>query len=170
MTEKASNPYPFVKSYEGDKILYDFETERKVRYVAYFSDYGYMFGNHDLDCNFFSFDLIVVGSLRPPKGTPPDPRIADTVRTIFIEIFQEIDNVVIAVYDSSDQSELARRRKFDQWFMGGGLDYVEKVDFEIPGEYYTLLSSVFLHTDLPNKEAVLNRYTLILEGGNIPLE
>ena len=170
MTEKASNPYPFVKSYEGDRILYDFETERKVRYVAYFSDYGYMFGTHHLDCHFLSFDITVVGSLRPPKGTPPDPRIADTVRTIFTEIFQEIDNVVIAVYDSSDQSELARRRKFDQWFTKGKLDYIEKIDFEVPSEYYTLISSVFLHTDIPNKEEILDHYALVLEGGNIPLD
>lgn len=170
MTEKVSNPYPFVKSHEGDRILYDFETERKVRYVAYFSDYGYMFGSHDLNCNFLSFDLSVVGSLRPPKGTPIDPRIADTVRIIFTEIFNEVENVVIAVYDSSDQSESARRRKFDQWFTDGSLDYVEKIDFEVPGEDYTLLSSVFLHVDLPNKEVVLDRYALVLEGGNIPLD
>lgn len=116
MTEKASNPYPFVKTSEGDKILYDFVTEREVRYVAYFSDYEYMFGTHDLGCNFLSFDLTVVGSLRPPRGTPPDPRIADTVRLIFEQTFEQIQNVVIAVYDSTDQGELARRRKFDQWF------------------------------------------------------
>lgn len=170
MTQKAFDPYPFVKSYEGDRILYDFMTDRKVRYVAYFSDYGYMFGTHDLGCNFLSFDLTVVGSLRPPKGTPSDPRIADTVRLIFEETFEEVENVVIAVYDSTDQGELARRRKFDQWFTQGASNHIEKVDFEVPGDDYDLISSVFLHIQLPNKEAVLDRYALVLAGGNIPLD
>lgn len=170
MTQNDSNPYPFVKNYEGSRIFYDFETERKVRYRAYFSDYGYMFGTHDLGCTILSFDLVVVGSLRPPRGTPSDSRLADTVRTVFLEIFEEVDNVVIAVYDSSDQGELARRRKFDRWFTQGGIDYIEKVDFEMPSDDYALVSSIFLHTSLPNKEAVLDRYTLVLEGGNIPLD
>jgi hypothetical protein len=170
MTPKASNPYPFVKSYEGDRIFYEFETERKVRYIAYFADYGYMFGTHDLGCNIRSFDLVVVGSLRPPKGTPSDPRIADTVRLIFDEIFEEIENVIVAVYDSTDQAELARRRKFDRWFTESAQNHIEKIDFEVPGEDYLLVSSVFLHISLPNKEAVLDRYALVLEGGNIPLD
>lgn len=170
MIEKPSNPYPYVKSDEGDRIFYDFETDHAVRYRAYFSDYDYMFGTHELDCRILSFDLMVVGALRPPRATPTDSRIADTVRLIFTEIFETLENVIIAVYDSTDQGESARRRKFDSWFRAGDLDYIEKVDFEIPTEDYLLISSVFLHTAIPNKEAILDRYTLILEGGNIPLD
>lgn len=170
MTQNDFNPYPFVKIHEEGRTFYDFETDHEVRYRAYFSDYNYMFGTHDLGCNILSFDLVVVGALRPPRGTPTDDRLADTVRTVFIKIFEEVENVVIAVYDSSDQGELARRRKFGQWFNESDTDYIEKVDFEMPGDDYALVSSIFLHTALLNKEAVLDRYTLVLEGGNIPLD
>jgi hypothetical protein len=129
-----------------------------------------MFGTPALNCSFYSFDLVVVGAISPPKFTKADARIADTVVACFAEIFKEVDNVVIAVYDSSDRAESARQRKFNAWFTNAGIDYVEKVDFELTDEHYSLLSSVFLHIDLPDKEAILNRYQLVLEGGNIPLD
>jgi hypothetical protein len=170
MTNQAFNPYPFVKTNEGDKIFYEFETDREVRYRAYFSAHDYMFGTHDLGCQFFSFDLLVVGSLRPPRGTPSDPRIAQTVQVFFGDIFARVDNVVIAVYDSSDQLQFARQRKFNSWFDGADTAYIERVDYEISTEDYTLLSSLFVRVDLPTKEAVLDLYGLVLEGGNIPLD
>lgn len=170
MAKRASNPYPCLKALESGRIAYEFITDQKVRYRAYFSDYGYMFGSDTLDCQFYSFDLVVLGGVRPPKFTAVDLRIADTVRDCFEAIFQFLENVVIAVYDSSDKSELARRRKFDGWFKDADFDQIEKIDFDVEGEDYNLLSSVFIYRSLPNREAVLERYQLIMEGGNIPLD
>lgn len=170
MANRTPNPYPCHKSYESDRISYEFHTDQQIRYRAYFSDYGYMFGTHTLDCQFYSFDLVVVGEIRPPKFTAVDHRIADTVRGCFAEIFQSLANVVIAVYDSSDQAEAARKRKFNTWFNDADLSHIEKVDFEVDGEDYSLLTSVFIYIDLPCKEEVLDRYQQILEGGNIPLD
>ncbi len=171
MTRKAPNPYRCHKDYETDRIFYEFQTDQNIRYRAYFSDYGYMFGTHTLNCRFYSFDLVVIGALRPPRFTPVDNRIADTVRGCFAEIFQSLDNVIIAAYDSTDKGEFARQRKFNAWFneADDAFNHIEKVDFNVATEDYTLLTSVFLYTDLPEKEEVLATYQLILEGGNIPL-
>ncbi|MEZ0610854.1 DUF6169 family protein [Fibrella sp. WM1] len=170
MASRTPNPYPCTKEEEAGRISYAFVTDQHVHYRAYFSDYSYMFGSHTFLCQFYSFDLVVVGELRPPKFTQVDQRIADTVVNCFSAIFQAIDNVVITVYDSSDQAELARKRKFTKWFNDADVADIEKVDFEVADESYTLLSSVFLHTSLPDKDAILDRYQLILEGGNIPLD
>lgn len=170
MPNRTPNPYPCFKEDEPGRIAYEFVTDQQIHYRAYFSDYSYMFGSHTFFCQFYSFDLVMIGGLRPPKFTQVDRRIADTVINCFIEIFQTIDNVVITVYDSSDHAELARKRKFNQWFNEAEILDIEKVDFEVADETYTLLSSVFLHTSLPDKAAILDRYQLILEGGNIPLD
>ncbi len=84
-----------------------------------------MFGTHDLGCQLYMFDLIVIGSLLPPPGTPIDPRIGDTVSYFFRRVFERIDNVVIAVYDSSDQHERQRARRFSSWANKARIDYVE---------------------------------------------
>lgn len=170
MTKKEVVPYHCRRESESKRIVYEFETDQKVRYMAYFSDYSYMFGAYSFGCEFYSFDLIVLDGVRPPKFTVTDPRIAETVRHCFVDIFQSLTNVVIAVYDSSDKNEQARRRKFNRWFNEATIDSIEKVDFEVDAEDYVLLSSVFLSSTLLHKEAVLDRYQQILENGNIPLD
>lgn len=169
MIRRAQNPYVCRKEYEENRFFYEFETDQKVRYRAYFSDYSYMFGTHELECNLYSFDLDVVGSNRPPKYTAVDYRIADTVCWCFIEVFQSISNVIVAVYDSTDKGEYARKRKFESWFNGAGINYIERVDFEL-NEDYNLLSAIYIHVDLMIKEEVINRYQMVLENGNIPLD
>lgn len=166
------NPYPFVvlEEAEASRIAYQFTTDHQVTYQAVFSDYDYMFGTHDLGCQLYTFDLIVIGSLLPPPGTPVDSRIGDTVSYFFRRIFERIDNVVIAVYDSSDQHERQRARRFASWANKARIDYVERVDFDVDLEDYPLLATLFHHVDLPNRDAVLERYELVLAGGNIPLD
>nr|WP_293833414.1 DUF6169 family protein [uncultured Arsenicibacter sp.] len=170
MIKSLPKPYPFHKQEEAGRIIYAFETDHHVHYRAYFSDYSYMFGSSVFSCRFLSFDLVLVGEIAPPKNTPTDYRIRDTIIACFKEIFQIFDNVVIAVYDSADKKERMRQRKFHAWFISAGIEYIEKIDFELEGEDYTLVSSVFLHTDLFEKEAVLELYQQVLEGGNMPLE
>ncbi|MFC3854648.1 DUF6169 family protein [Chitinophaga sp. GCM10012297] len=47
----------------------------------------------------------------------PDPRVADTIVKVFVDFIMKHEwRAVTYICDSSDSKELARKRKFDQWF------------------------------------------------------
>lgn len=170
MPSSSYDPYPFIELEPGGNIAYQFTTDHGVTYQAIFSNYDFMFGTHDLGCRLYAFDLNVVGALRPPKRTPTDHRIGDTVRYFFLRMFEQVDNVVIAVYDSSDQHERQRARKFDSWANKADFSLVARVDYDVEMEHYSLITSLFHHVDLPNVAAVLDRYEQVLANDNLPLD
>ncbi len=49
---------------------------------------------------------------------PADPLIAPTIRAIFCDFFRSNEQVIVFIGDSSDGRQLARMRKFTDWFYG----------------------------------------------------
>ena len=150
---------PALKSQDFD---FYFTTTANVTYVLNFTDEGLRFGAGHFDCRHYTVDLLVSGAYNPPDKTPPDPRIADTVRAILVRFFEISKNVLITVCDHSDSREAARFRHFRRWFNDSRIDYVERHEFVVNDEDgYSLLSAVYLHINLPHKAKILNRYRQI---------
>ena len=135
--------------------------------MAHFSNYGYLFGAAQLDCQFYSFDLFPVGMYKPPKGMPEDLRIAATVQHLFTGWFVQIRNIIIVVYEDSDILQQARRRKFESWFASSDTDYIEKHDFEFADEEGTRLSSLFVHSDFERKQQAIDNFVYAIVNGHV---
>lgn len=146
-----------------------FATDWGVRYVAHFFNYGYLFGSDQLGCHFYSFDLFPVGMYRPPKGTPEDLRIAATVQHLFTNWFEQINNIIIAVYEESDGLQQARRRKFENWFEESGVDYIEKHDFDFADEEGARLASLFIRTDFESKQRAIDNFVYAIVNGHVAI-
>lgn len=108
--------YPFFSRIDERNIIY-FETDYEITYRIRFELSDYLFPTLPLKIgSVFEFVLSVAES----TGTnyiPPDSRIAPTVVAAIADFLKADTNRVITyICDSSDKRELARKRKFDQWF------------------------------------------------------
>ncbi|MCK8495270.1 hypothetical protein M0L20_25600 [Spirosoma sp. RP8] len=73
--------------------------------MAHFFNYGYLFVADQLGCQFYSFDLFPIGMYKPPKGIPEDHWLTATVQYLFAQRFEQLSNIIIAVYEDSDGSQ-----------------------------------------------------------------
>lgn len=162
-------PYSCERQNTSTGTNFFFDTDWGVRYVAHFFNYGYLFGSVQLGCQFYSFDLFPIGMYKPPKGTPEDLRIAATIQHLFAGWFEQISNVVIAVYEDSDGYQRARRRKFESWFESSGVDYIEKHDFDFAEEDGTRLASLFIHTDFDRKQQAIDNFVYAIVNGHVSI-
>ncbi|QDK78788.1 hypothetical protein EXU85_09290 [Spirosoma sp. KCTC 42546] len=163
------NPYSCTREDTPTGTDFFFTTDWEVRYVAHFSSYGYLFGADQIGCQFYSFDLFPVGMYKPPKGTPEDLRIAATVQYLFATWFEQMSNIIIAVYEDSDRLQHARRKKFESWFEDSGVDYIEKHDFEFTEEEGTRLASLFIHMDFVAKEQAITNFISAIVNGHVSI-
>jgi hypothetical protein len=113
---KASEePYKF--DFEGGSLnSYIFSTENDVRYEIKFVPSTDFFPSYaELDMEIFEMVISVLD--KPMSGRlPADSQTAPTIFAIFWEFFQPHRHALIFICDSSDGRELARHRKFGQWF------------------------------------------------------
>lgn len=159
------NPYKYKKEANPQGALLFFETDYGVKYVAQFYSYGYLFGSQQLGCQFYSFDLVPIGAHKPPKGTPTDLRISDTVRAMFIDWLDQKTNIIVAIYEDCDSSQAARRKKFGKWFEDSGIEYIEKHDIDFKDR----LTSLFIHVDFGNKDAAMENFIYAVENEHVIL-
>lgn len=157
------NPYPYEKKIPGSQVIdFYFTTSAGVTYILNFTDEGLRLGAGHFDCKHYTVDLLVSGAYYPPDNTPPDPRVADTIRVILTPFFETTKNVLITVCDNSDSREEARFRLFKRWFNETRIDHVERHEYVVNEEGgYSLLSAVYVHVDLFGKDKILNRYMQI---------
>lgn len=100
---------------ENDEYSYEFLTDKGIRYKIYFLDYSYMFSEYQSFLSpVYTFNIDVMKG--DPDSATGDDRIGLTVLKVFNDFFAKIENVAIYVCDSSDERQLARKRKFDVWF------------------------------------------------------
>ncbi|MBX9784225.1 MAG: hypothetical protein K2X48_13125 [Chitinophagaceae bacterium] len=139
------NPYPLQ---ETDELSYQFVTDGGVTYHIYFLDYSYMFADYPmLANNVFSFNIDVVsGSVDTALS---DERIGITVVEVFKTFFKERENVAVYVCDSSDERQLARKRKFDFWFWKYNDGSIIKEDGVAIVEDVEILNSLLVHRSNP---------------------
>lgn len=108
----STNPYSLKRN---DDHVFEFTTERGVRYKTYFLDYSMVFEKYpDLICPIYSFGVEVLEG--NPACSPPDPKVGATIAEVVRLFLTETENIIVYVCDNLDNRQHARKRKFDNWF------------------------------------------------------
>ena len=99
-------PYEVLKK---DELNYEFVNRDGIKYHLFFMP---VFDLYPDLVNTYSFSI-------EREGTNPHPldrRIAATVVDVLRRFFQNVDNAMIMVCDSTDGKQHKRRNLFDRWF------------------------------------------------------
>ncbi len=106
------SPYPLQ---ENNEYSYEFVTDQGIRYLIFFLDYSIIFSDYPhIASNVYMFNIDVLDG-NPDDGIG-DEKIGLTVLQVFNDFFKKVRNVAVYICDSSDDRQLARKRKFDLWF------------------------------------------------------
>ena len=104
------NQYP-------NNLSYVFNTDFNVSYFVEFKPSSYIFNNFEKDYFEFVYEFVISVLEKPDSKIPVDPRISDTVASIFYDFFEKNHNhVAIFICDSADRKQEIRMKKFQQWF------------------------------------------------------
>lgn len=96
--------------------IYSFSTDKGVVYDILFKPSFYIFGD-EAAFSKHVYEFIIAVAFLPEYQIGPDPKIPVTIAAIFKHFFIHSDkNICIYICDSSDGKQLARQRKFAQWF------------------------------------------------------
>ncbi len=114
----------------GQNNSYYFETKDGIIYEIVFKFTPYLFEVKNTEITENTFEFSILQSFNPNlKNSSNDKKIGATVVAIFMDFYLR-KNKIISIYicDSSDGKELARKRKFDQWFLEYNNGIFIKVD------------------------------------------
>lgn len=114
----------------GQNNSYFFETKGEVIYEIIFKPTPYLFELENIEKIENTFEFSILLKYNPSSKLPSnDKKIGATVVAIFMEFYSRRNNAIsVYICESSDGKELARKRKFDQWFQEYNDDTFIKVD------------------------------------------
>ena len=145
-----NSPYKVYKNLSDN--IYFFDTESKIRYIAYFTDADEYFNDNYLKNNIFSFGFEPQNQSVTYKNLF-DSKIKLTIVAILKNFFLNQNNVLTFVTDISDLRQKARSRLFEIWKNEFDLnDDFDKFDLEIISEDETYYSSMIVHKNNINRE------------------
>lgn len=99
----------------GGHVIFEFSTDSGIKYEVYFANYSSLFENYpEIRCAVYCCGIEVAEG--HPSVSPLDKKVGATIAEIIKFFFAETSNVIVYVCDSLDNRELARKRKFDDWF------------------------------------------------------
>lgn len=112
------------------------------------------------------FELVIELISAPDLNrVPNDPAVAATIFHIISDFFTVHQRVILYICDDSDSRELARKRKFDNWFSRFGNHLFEKHDLPTvadgPERYF---ASIFFRSDNPNRSAIITAFDRLASG------
>ncbi len=114
----------------GQNNSYFFETNEEIVYEIVFKPTPYLFElkNTEILENTFEFSILL--KYNPNTKLPSnDKTIGATVVAIFVDFYSQKSKAIsVYICESSDGKELARKRKFDQWFTEYNDETFIKVD------------------------------------------
>ena len=96
---------------------------------------------------------------------PADRAIFPTVVAIISDFFAVHQRVILYICDDSDSKELARKRKFDSWYVCLGNPAFEKYDLPtVAAGSERYFASVFFRRDNPNRVLIITAYERLGTG------
>lgn len=148
MISNSQNPYKVI---EGNPLDYSFVNRDGINYHLYFTPISSIYP--DL-VNTYSFCI-------EREGTNPHPldrRIAATVVDVLRRFFQNVDNAMIMVCDSTDGKLHKRRNLFDRWFHYYNDGTLTSINAELGQGDYELLLSIYFKKDNPYKQQLIRAF------------
>ena len=95
------------------------------------------------------------------EGTNPHPidlRIAATVVDVLHRFFQNVENAMIMVCDSTDGKQQKRRNLFDRWFHFYNDGTLMTINAEVGEGDYVLLLSIYFKKNNPYKQQLIKAF------------
>ena len=148
MVSSSQSPY---KVKEGNPFDYSFVNRDGINYHLYFTPISSIYP--DL-VNTYSFSI-------EREGTNPHPldlRIAATVVEVLRRFFQNVENAMIMVCDSSDGKQHQRRNLFDRWFHLYNDGTLTAINAEVGEGDYELLLSIYFKKNNPYKQQLIKAF------------
>jgi len=148
MVSNSQNPYEVV---EGNPLDYSFVNRDGINYHLYFTPIS---GSYPDLVNTYSFSI-------EREGTNPHPldrRIAATVVDVLRRFFQNVENAMIMVCDSTDGKQHKRRNLFDRWFHYYNDGTLTSINAELGEGDYELLLSIYFKKDNPYKQQLIRAF------------
>lgn len=148
MVSNSQNPYKVI---EGNPLDYSFVNRDGINYHLYFTPISSIYP--DL-VNTYSFCI-------EREGTNPHPldrRIAATVVDVLRRFFQNVENAMIMVCDSTDGKQHKRRNLFDRWFHYYNDGTLTSINAELGQGDYELLLSIYFKKDNPYKQQLIRAF------------
>ena len=145
MVSNSQNPY---KVTESNPFDYSFVNRDGIKYHLYFTPISDLYP--DL-VNTYSFSI-------EREGTNPHPldrRIAATVVDVLRRFFQNVENAMIMVCDSTDGKQHRRRNLFDRWFHYYNDGTLTAINADLGEGDYELLLSIYFKKDNPYKQQLI---------------
>lgn len=149
----------------GYNNLYKFETTKEVEYdVRFKPGADYVLPEEQWRDNFYEL-VIEVASAPNLAHIPADRAIFPTIVAIIADFFIVHERVILYICDDSDSRELARKRKFDNWFNRSRNHPFEKYDLPSvisgPEQYF---ASIFFRYDNPFRHAIIAAFEDLVNG------
>ena len=125
-----------------NELYYEFVNRDGIKYHLYFMP---VYGMYPNLVNTYSFSI-------EREGTVPhslDRRIAATVVEVLSKFFQNVENAMIMVCDSTDGKQKRRRNLFNRWFHLYNDGTLTTINAEVDGGDYELLLSIYFKKTNP---------------------
>ena len=148
MASLSRPPYDYRKI---DELNYEFVNRDGILYHLVFMP---VFGVYPELVNTYSFSI-------EREGTNPHPldlRIAATVVYVLRRFFENVENAMIMVCDSTDGKQRKRRSLFDRWFQYYNDGTLATVNAEVGEGDYELLLSIYFKKDNPYKQQLMKAF------------
>ena len=148
MVSSSQNPY---KVTEENPFDYSFVNRDGINYHLYFTPISGLYP--DL-INTYSFSI-------EREGTNPHPldrRIAATVVYVLRRFFENIENAMIMVCDTTDGKQHKRRNLFDRWFHYYNDGTMTAINAEVGDGDYELLLSIYFKINNPYKQQLIKAF------------
>ena len=141
---------------EENPLDYTFVSRDGIKYHAFFNPVFHLYPQL---LNTYSF------SIEPEdnQAHPIDMRIAATIVEILKHFFQNNENAMIMVCDSTDGKEEKRRKLFDRWYdKYADQQMLLKYDASAPLDEYRLHLSIYFTKTNPNRDILLKAFRDLL--------
>lgn len=148
MVSNSQNPYKVIESNPFD---YSFVNRDGINYHLYFTPVSSLYP--DL-VNTYSFSIEREGTIPHPL----DRRIAATVVDVLRRFFQNVENAMIMVCDSTDGKHHRRRNLFDRWFHYYNDGTLTAINAEVGEGDYELLLSIYFKKTNPYKQQLIKAF------------
>ena len=134
-----------------DDLNYEFVNRDGIKYHLFFMP---VFGMYPDLVNTYSFSI-------EREGIEPhslDRRIATTVAEVLRRFFQNVDNAMIMVCDSTDGKQRNRRNLFNRWFHYYNDGTITTINAEVGSAEYEMLLSIYFKKSNPYRQQLIKAF------------
>ena len=162
--QKMQKEEPQLSIYEyffegGLNNTFVFETNADILYGVKFKPSEYIIPNKAYSNSIFEMTIEIL-DIPAGKKLYPDKIIPPTIATIIKDFFYKIHQpILMYICDSSDDKQLVRHRKFNQWFeefAGAQLAKTELIFIDNFQKRFPV--SLFLEINHPNRQEILDLF------------